>query len=180
MLQFFIVVCRHGAAMPNASLQKIRAIADYQFGRCVGGELFPDGVEISFSKRTGRIRHVYYKGRLLVTLRPTDGLFSLTVEGGRRMMQTKLLKSWVKVQDDVADFIAEGRSVFAKFVVDCDEEIRPQEEVVVVDGHGEVLAVGRAVLTGKEMKAFEHGVAVRTRCGVSTEEGKVKKEKKGS
>ena len=51
--------------------------------------------------------------------------------------------------------------------------------MVVVDGHGEVLAVGRAVLTGKEMKAFEHGVAVRIRCGVSTKEGKVKKEKKG-
>jgi len=95
------------------------------------------------------------------------------------MMQTKLLKSWVKVQDDVADFIAEGRSVLAKHVVDCDEEIRPEEEVVVVDGHGEVLAVGRAVLTGKEMKAFEQGVAVRIRCGVSTKEGKVKKEKKG-
>ena len=159
-------------------MQKVRAIADYQFGRCVGEKLFPDGVEISFSKRTGRIRHVYYEGRLLVTLRPTDGLFSLTVEGGRRMMQTKPLKSWVKVQDDVSDFIAKGRSVFAKHVVDCDEEIRPEEEVVVVDGYEEVLAVGRAVLTGKEMKAFEQGVAVRIRCGASTEEGKVKKEKK--
>lgn len=165
--------------MLSVSLRKIRAIADYQFGRCVGEELFPEGVEISFSKRTGRIRHVYYKGRLLVTLRPTDGLFSLTVEGGRRIMQAKPLKSWVQVQDDVADFIAKGRSVFAKHVVDCDEEIRPEEEVVAVDGHGEVLAVGRAVLTGKEMKAFEQGVAVRIRCGVSTKEGKVKKEKKG-
>ncbi len=94
------------------------------------------------------------------------------------MMQTKPLKSWVKVQDDVSDFIAEGRSVFAKHVVDCDEEIRPEEEVVVIDGYDEVLAVGRAVLTGKEMKAFERGVAVRIRCGASTEEGKVKKEKK--
>lgn len=165
--------------MANQSLQKIRAIADYQFGRHVGGTLFPDDVEISLSKRTGRIRHVYHEGQLLVTLRPTDGLFSLTVEGGRRMMQAKPLKSWVRVQDDVAEFVAKGRSVFAKHVVDCDGEIRPEEEVVAVDGRGEVLAVGRAVLTGKEMKAFKRGVAVRVRCGAALEERKIKKERKG-
>jgi len=31
------------------------------------------------------------------------------------------------------------------------------------------LAVGKAVLTGKEMKAFKHGVAVKVRRGVSEE-----------
>jgi predicted RNA-binding protein (TIGR00451 family) len=161
-------------------LQKIRAIADYQFGRGFGVALFPDDVEIAFSKRTGRIRHIYYGGRLLVTLRPTDGFFSLTVEGGRRLMGAKLKRLWVKVQDDVADFVSDGRSVFAKHVVDCDDEIRPEEEVVVVDGRGGVLAVGRAVLTGMEMKAFKQGVAVRVRRGVSEKgERKFKKGKKG-
>lgn len=166
--------------MLNNPLQKIRAIADYQFGRGVGEALFPDDVEIVFSKRTGRIRHVYCGGELLVTLRPTDGLFSLTVEGGRRMTGVKSKRLWIKVQDDVADFIAKGRSVFAKHVVDCDEEIRPEEEVIVINGQGGVLAVGRAVLTGKEMKAFKQGVAARVRCGVSERgERKVKKEKNG-
>lgn len=152
-----------------SSLHKIRAIADYQLGRGAGSALFPDDVVLSYSRRTGRIRHVYLNGTLLATLRPTDGLFSLTVEGARRLLHAKPARLWVRVQDDVADFIAQGRSVFAKHVVDCDEAIRPEEEVVVMDSHRMVLAVGRAVLTGKEMKAFSRGVAVRVRRGAARE-----------
>jgi predicted RNA-binding protein (TIGR00451 family) len=172
--------CRisNGVPMLDNPLQKIRSIADYQFGRGAGKTLFPDNVEISFSRRTGRIRHIYLDGKLLATLRPTDGFFSLTLESGRCIMRIKPLRLWVKVQDDVADFIAKGRSVFAKHVIDCDVEIRPEEEVVVINSQRKVLAVGRAVLTGEEMKAFKHGVAVRVRRGVAgKKKGKVKKEK---
>lgn len=153
--------------MLDNPLQKIRSIADYQFGRGTGKTLFPDNVDISFSRRTSRIRHIHLDGKLLATLRPTDGFFSLTLEGARRIMQIKPLRLWVKVQDDVTDFIAKGRTVFAKHVVDCDEEIRPEEEVVVIDSQRKVLAVGRALLTGEEMKAFKRGVAVRVRRGVA-------------
>ncbi len=165
--------------MLDNPLQKIRYIADYQFWRRVGQVLFPDNVEIIFSRRTGRVRHIYLDGELLATLRPTDGLFSLTVAGGQRIMQVKPCQLWVRVQDEVADFIAKGKSVFAKHVVDCDEEIRPEEEVVVINSQNEVLAVGRAVLTGEEMQAFRHGVAVRVRRGAREKKGKVKKEKQG-
>ena len=164
--------------MLHNPLQKIRSIADYQFGSGVGETLFPDNVEISFSKRTGRMRHIYLGSKLLATLRPTDGFFSLTIEGARRILKVKPHRLWVRVQDDVADFIADGRSVFAKHIVDCDEEIRPEEEVIVVDDEGGVLAVGRAVLTGKEMRAFKRGVAVRVRRGLDEErKAKVKKER---
>ena len=40
-------------------LQKIRSVADYQLGKGVGKKLFPDDVEISYSKSTGRIRYVH-------------------------------------------------------------------------------------------------------------------------
>lgn len=163
------------------SLGRIRSIADYQFGQGVGRTLFPEGVHVSYASRTGRIRHVHYRGRLIATLRPTDGLFSLTVEGGSRFMLTKPYRSWVEVQDDIADFIAMGRTVFAKHIVNCDVKIRPREEVVVIDSHRKVLAVGRAVLTGEEMLVFQRGVAVRIRRGVA--EGlrvNVKKEKQES
>ena len=166
--------------MLDNHLRKIRSIADYQFGRGTGETLFPDKVNISFSRRTGRIRHIYFKGELLATLRPTDGFFSLTLEGAHRIMQTKPLRLWVKVQDDVANFIAKGRSVFAKHVVDCDVEIRPEEEVIVIDRQHKILAVGRAILTGREMTAFKRGVAVRVRRGLlKRKKGKAKKENQG-
>lgn len=151
-------------------LRKIRCIADYQFGKGVGSVLFSDNVDIVYSKRTGRVRHIYLDGRRLVTLRPRDGFFSLTIFGAKKIVENvKPLCYWVKVQDDVSAFIAEGKSVFAKHIVDADEEIRPMEEVIVINGRGEVLAVGKAILTGKEMKAFKKGVAVKVRRGVSEE-----------
>jgi len=151
-------------------LWRIRCIADYQFGKDAGNILFPDNIDIIYSKRTGKIRHVYLNGKRLVTLRPRDGFFSLTVFGAKRIAEgVKPLRYWVKVQDDVSIFVADGRSVFAKHVVDADEEIRPMEEVIVVNGKGEVLAVGKAVLTGKEMTAFKKGVAVKVRRGAAEE-----------
>jgi len=151
-------------------LQKIRSIANYQFGKGVGERLFPEGVEVVFSKRTGRIRHIYLKGERLATLRPTNGMFSLTVAGAKKILKcAKNPKLWVKVSGEAAPFVARGKSVFAKHVADADEEIRPQEEVIVLDERGTVLAVGRAILTGAEMKAFKHGVAVRVRRGALEE-----------
>lgn len=148
-------------------LEKIRSIADYQFGRGVGKNLFPDEVRICHSKKTGKIRHIYLGEDLLATLQPTTGLFILTIAGAKKMVRdVEPLRLWVRIQKDVEPFISKGRSVFAKHVMDADLEIRPQEEVVVINGKNGVVAVGRALLTGKEMKAFKRGVAVRVRRGV--------------
>jgi predicted RNA-binding protein (TIGR00451 family) len=97
-------------------------------------------------------------------------MFSLTVEGAKRLLKSsKSSRLWVKVQEDVEPFIAQGRSVFAKHVIDADEEIRPQEEVIITSEDNQVLAVGKAVLTGREMKAFKRGVAVKVRRGIKEE-----------
>ena len=151
-------------------LLKIRQIADFQFGKGAGKALFSDEVEAIFSKTTGRIRHVCLNGKIIATLRPKNGMFSLTVEGAKRIIRNfKNLRNLVKVRDAAASSVACGKSVFAKHVLDADEEIRPKEEVIVLDRQGNLLAVGRAVLTGREMKAFKTGVAVRVRKGVKEE-----------
>ena len=149
-------------------LQKIRAVADYQFGKDTGINLFPDTVKIEYSKNTGKIRHVYLDEEMLVTMRPTTGLFVLTVAGAQRLMrEVNPLRGWVKIEDYAEPFVAKGRSAFAKHVTDADENIRPKDEIVVVDSNNEVLAVGRAVLSGTEMKAFTRGIAVHVRRGVT-------------
>ena len=148
-------------------LKRIRSIANYQFGKGVGLKLFPENVKIEYSKRTGRIRYVYLNGERLVTLRPTDGLFSLSVAGAKRIVE--IAKCVVRVQNDVAEFVAEGKDVFVKHVVWADENIRPKDEVIVVNERGDVLAVGRALLSGEEMKTFRNGVAVKVRRGCMEE-----------
>ena len=145
-------------------------MADYQFGKGVGAELFPEDVEIIYSKRTGRIRYVYLDAKRLATLRPTDGLLSLSLAGAKRIVEkTSSAKCFVTVQSDVLKFIADGGDVFAVHIVKADDEIRPKDEIIVVDESGKILAVGKAVLSGEEMKVFKTGVAVKVRHGCSEE-----------
>ncbi|WP_309491972.1 PUA domain-containing protein [Candidatus Hecatella orcuttiae] len=152
--------------MPEDALQKIRSIANYQFSRGAGKALFPEGVTIRHSKRTGKVREVIWKGRLLASLRATSGTFALTLEGFKRLLEAfKPPRFRVTVQNDVAELIRQGRTVFAKHVKDADPAIRPQDEVAVVDEDGELLAVGKALLSGVEMVAFQCGKAVRVRRG---------------
>lgn len=152
-------------------MQKIRAIVNYQFEHDVGRILFPDGVELTYSRRTGRIRHVYYEGKMLATLRPRDGLFSLTIYGAEQLRALlEPLRYRVIVEPGIEAFIRKGRSVFARHVVGVDEEIRPGNEVLVTSGEDTLLAVGKAVLSGREMLAFKRGVAVKVRRGIGGEE----------
>jgi len=155
-------------------LRKIRRVADYQFGRGVGVRLFPDNVTAVFSKKTGKIKYIYLDGKLLATLKPTDGLFSLSIEGAKRLGEMEPRRLWVQVQDEAAAFVEKGSDVFAKHVVNVDEEIRPKEEVVILNGKNRVIAVGKAMLSGREMRDFKRGVAVRVRKG---DREKIKKEK---
>ena len=163
----------------DTDLQKIRNIADYQFGSEVGLSLFPEKVQIIRSRGTGRIRRVLLNGDLLATLRPTDGLFSLSIEGAKRLSTVpNLVGSRIVVMDSVDDFVRSGKTVFAKHVLHASEEIRPKDEVIVLNSKGEVLACGRALLNGGEMLRFKSGVAVNVRAG--NRSGERFKQKKSS
>ena len=103
----------------NKDLLKIRGIANYQFRDEIGTLLFPDQVEIVKSRSTGRIRSVLLGKELLATLRPTDGLFSLSVGGAKRVVDIpSRFRFRVLVSELVEDFVRSGRSVFAKHVLD--------------------------------------------------------------
>lgn len=144
---------------------KLRAVADYLFDRGTGLALFPDGVRVVKSR--GRIRQVWLRGKPLCAIRASDGFIVLNRKGAellRKALKPPRLR--VVVSDDAAPFVARGKTVFAKHVVSADPEIRPAEEVLVVDRRDRLLASGRALLAGEEMVAFEVGKAVRVRRGV--------------
>ncbi|UCH37880.1 MAG: tRNA-guanine(15) transglycosylase, partial [Candidatus Bathyarchaeota archaeon] len=148
-------------------INRIRGIANYQFGCAVGQKLFPEKVEISISKRTGRVRHIYYDHVLLATLRPTDSIFSLTIEGAKRLrILIKPPRFRVVILSDVEEYVRTNRDVFARHVLSADEKLLPGEEVLVTNKKDELLAVGKAVLTGMEMLSFKRGVAVKVRRGI--------------
>lgn len=145
-------------------LRRIAAVADMQFGRGASEALLDGKTTIIKSKRTGKIRNVICDGSHVLSMRAEDGLFTLKLEGGRRLhrrFRHPLLR--VVVGGDAVPFVKEGKSVFAKFVSDCDPDLRPFDECLVVDEADEFLAVGRTLLTRDEMLSFQQGMAVKTR-----------------
>jgi len=109
-------------------------------------------------------------GKRLATLRPTDGLLSLSISAAKRIAEkANFAQCFVTVRNDVSKFVADGSDVFAAHVVKADDEIHAKDEVIVVDEDKRVLAVGRAMLSSSEMKAFKIGVAVKVRHGCAKE-----------
>ena len=149
------------------NLAKVRSIADYQFGKGVGVLLFSENIQIQYSPRTGRIRYINLDGERLATLRPTDGVLSLSLKAAQIMAdKTPFAKCFVTVQNEVSKYIAAGGDVFAVHVVKVDSEVGAKDEVIALDEDGQVLAVGRTVLSSDEIKAFKTGVAVKVRHGI--------------
>lgn len=154
----------------ESALRRIRSIADYQFGKGVGVRLFPENVDISYSKATGKIRYVHLNCERLATLRPTDGLLSISITAAKFIVKNAgFARCFVTVRKDVSKFVADGGDVFAAHVVKADDAIHVKDEVIVVDEDNRVLAVGRALLSSMEMKAFKTGVAVKVRHGCTKE-----------
>jgi predicted RNA-binding protein (TIGR00451 family) len=149
-------------------LRKLRGVANYQFGRFVGEALFPEGIKITRSSRTGKIKLIFFRKQLLATLRNKDGLLSLNIPGARRILRKLGDKTPFRViiKDGYQEFMRSGRNLFAKHVAKADRAIRPQNEVIILDQKGKLLAVGKAVLSGDEMLCFKLGVAAKVRRGV--------------
>ncbi|WP_457591719.1 PUA domain-containing protein [Geoglobus sp.] len=153
--------------MEDRYLRIVRVMADYQFGEGAGGVLFPDSCRFIISPKTGKIRQVVDGDVRIATVKPDSGLLSISVEGARRLKNLfPYPKLRVVVDSRVSEFIAKGKNVFAKHVVDVDSSVRANDEVIVVSEEDELLATGKAVLSAFEMLEFERGVAVSVRQGV--------------
>jgi 7-cyano-7-deazaguanine tRNA-ribosyltransferase len=141
--------------------QKLRDVSLYWFGE----DVFPEKVRIDVSRATGKMRAAYdSKGGLLAVVRPND--FMLLLHGAAKKLH-KGGKSRVVVSDEVQEFIKQGKSVFAKHVVSADAAIVPDQQVIVVNENGELLAAGDALLNAQEMADFRRGAAVSVRWSVS-------------
>jgi 7-cyano-7-deazaguanine tRNA-ribosyltransferase len=148
----------------NFDIKRISAVSDFQFGRGAGKALLKGEVKVVKSKKTGKIRNVYCDGKHILSIRATDGFFTLKINGAERLHNFfKYPRLRVIVKDDAVPFIREGKSVFAKFVIDCDSELRPFDECLIVNKKDDLIGVGRCILNRIEMLSFNYGVAVKTR-----------------
>ena len=148
-------------------VKKVKAIADYQFGMGAGEALFKGNINIEKSKKTGKIRHIYDGKTLIVNMRASDSYLILSKEGAKRLHAAMPFpQNRVVVNEDSVPFALDGKSVFSKFVVECDENIRSKDEVLIVDEDDKLLAYGKSLLGACEIEQFETGQAIKTRKGM--------------
>lgn len=148
-------------------IKKVKAIADYQFGQGAGDALFFGNIKIEKSKKTGKIRHIYDGKLLIVNMRASDSYLILSKEGAKRLHnKMPYPQNRVVVNEDSVPFALDGKSVFCKFVTECDESIRSKDEVLIVDEADNLLAFGKALLGACEIMQFETGQAIKTRKGM--------------
>lgn len=155
----------------DLDIRRISAVADMQFGQGASNALLNGDVIIIKSKRTGKIRNIICNKSHVISMRANDGLFTLKIEGGRRLhrsLKYPLLR--VVINNDAVPFVKEGRSVFVKFIKDCDPDLRPFDECIIVNEDDTLLAVGRTLLNWDEMRTFRHGMAVKTRESIKSEQ----------
>src|SRR5574341_1147365 len=146
--------------------QKIAISLDAIFGPNISSHVPVDKLDFTFSRRTGRIKNILLDNNLVATLR-TDGGLALTIFGAKLLLQSPNFKeNCVTVSNDVSEFISNGKSVFCKHVVNCGNNVRVGSDVAILNEDGNVIAVGRAVLSAKMIREFKRGAAVKVREGL--------------
>ena len=140
---------------------KLRHTIDSLFGNGVSKYL-PKDLEITFSRKTGRIRTVMYKKNLLCTLR-IDGGLAISIYFAQLLLKSKSFKeNCIEINEDAYPFVLKGRSVFCKHVVKCGRNIRISSDTPVIFKN-QVIAVGKAMLSYDMISDFDKGVAVKVR-----------------
>lgn len=147
---------------------QVRRTADWQFGRGTGTAFTEGELRCERSRKTHKMRTVHLDDKHVLSLRAGDGLWTLKPEGAKILHAAlPAPANRVVVDDDSIAFNREGKSVFAQFVVNCDPELRPGDECLIVDKNDILVAVGRCELNAEEMADFQSGMAVKVRDGIA-------------
>lgn len=148
---------------------KLKYTLDALFGSGVSKYL-PKNIEIVFSRKTGRIKTVSEKGKLLCTLR-IDGGLAISPYFAQILLKSKKFKeNCLEVNQEAAPFVQDGKSVFCKHVVWCGKNIRIASDTPVLYKN-KVIAVGKAVLSSEMISDFNRGMAVRVRDSLKSHRG---------
>ncbi len=127
------------------TLDALRKIADFQFGSGAGKALIPEGARV----KRGRI---FFEGEQVAAVSQRHGHLALTLRGG------ELLRSFSSYVVELS-FFPESSNIFTPGIEWAGKEIRPGDEVIVVYAD-EVVGVGRALLSGDELKRATRGLGV--------------------
>jgi phosphoadenosine phosphosulfate reductase len=168
-----------GDARPafESDISRIRKLIDGQFGKGAGLAAIPDGRIVLLNKAPDidRMDEIILDGEVV-------GAVRFTLMGGERFLPRPISavriaplvkKSWVKIDPVAAEAVRTKKaSTLAVGVLECDPEIEPGNEILVLDQEGAAVSVGVAKMSSLEMMAHKRGTAVKTRWSVNGTQSK--------
>jgi phosphoadenosine phosphosulfate reductase len=150
----------------EGDLKLIKGIIDEQFGTGCSEKLLLDNKIVILNKAPSidRMDEIIIEGRVLGALRfdPGKGYKVILRMHAAQSIEKDLTKNWVVVDDGAVEPIEKGANAMAVGIVRIYPEISVGEEVIVLDPDRRAIAVGKAMMNGKEMIG-NRGVAVKTR-----------------
>jgi len=150
---------------------KLKHTLDALFGDNVSKYL-PKNIEMTFSRKTGRIKTVTHQGKLLCTLRIDGGLAISTYFAQILLKSKKFKENCLEINQDAAPFVEKGKSVFCKHVTWCGKNIRISSDTPILYKN-KVIAVGKAVLSSEMISDFNRGMAIRVRDSLKSRDGEI-------
>ena len=140
---------------------KLQQSLDALFGTG-SSKYLPKDIDVILSRKTGRIRTVSHKGKILCTLR-INGSLAISIDFAQTLLQSKTFReNCIEINKDAAPFVMEGRSVFSKHVVWCGKNVRVAADTPILF-ENKVIAVGKAILSSEMISDFNRGVAIKVR-----------------
>ena len=140
---------------------KLKKTIDALFGLGVS-KCLPKNFEIKLSKKTGRIRSVFDKEKLLLTSR-SDGGLAISIHCAKLFLKSKKFQeNCLHVDKESHEFVKDGKSVFCGHVISCGKNIKIGSDVPVLYKN-QVVGVGKSVLSSKMIMSQNRGVAVKIR-----------------
>ncbi|MCP4762317.1 MAG: hypothetical protein GY870_11095 [archaeon] len=156
-------------------INKILNILEYQFNKPILNKFLMDemNVEIEFSKKTGKMKYIFFKGERLLSYKSNVGLFSFSQYAAKLLHKSSIFPDFrVKVMSEIEDFIIEGKSVFSKHVLDIDKNLRIGNDVLVVNEKDDLIGVGKLLIPPLLYHGIPTGVAVSVRKGINNKNTK--------
>ncbi len=137
-------------------INRALTIIAYVYGWEVANKLSNMNIEVEYYDTLRRIKHVYVNGKVAFSIRASDGLLIPTLYGA------SLVNSWIKVNDETAQYVKQGRSVPVKGVIEVNNALQNMD-VAIIDKEGNVVGVGRLLIMPDEAKSVGRGFIVKTR-----------------
>ncbi|MDC0522696.1 MAG: queuine tRNA-ribosyltransferase [Nitrosopumilus sp.] len=150
---------------------KLQQSLDALFGPG-SSKYLPKDIDVILSRKTGRIRTVSHKGKILCTLR-INGSLAISIDFAQTLLQSKTFReNCIEINKDAAPFVMEGRSVFCKHVVWCGKNVRIAADTPILF-ENKIIAVGKAILSSEMISDFNRGVAIKVRDSLKSRKGEI-------